>query len=244
VNILYLKDKYVDWKTITRGFDLGCLDDVINLWNTMEEKKEVAWIINDTSSFPIKENNRILRFLNRYMLAEEDDSGDRCAEPSWGYGDPADYNARMAIMNIEKLGLKNRISELEAENESLKALLEKKKSSGTARKFTLIEIVNYCKGRVEWDDAKDIVAMLNNLLRNKSTQEDSDLVDSIEEEFKNRKSGDSVSGNKHSVGDNSNMVNMFFSSGADYDKVSNAFNALPDEIKNMLSKQLTQQDNG
>ncbi len=186
IDVWFLQDKYVDWKTITRGFDLGCLDDVINLWRDMEDKKEVAWMINDTSTFPDSENNRILRFLNRYMLADDDDSGDKCAETfSVDFGHGA-MNARLTVMEIDRERLKKRISELEAENEKLKALQENKKSNGKARRFTLVEIVEYCKSRVVWNDAKDIVAMLNRLLRNTGTQEDSDLVDSIEEEFINR----------------------------------------------------------
>lgn len=189
VGVWYLQDKYVDWKTITRGFDLGCMEDVINLWRTMEEKKEVAWMINDTSAFPAKENNRILRFLNRYMLADDEDSGNTLAEPYMDdYGHEA-LRTRLKVAELDREALRKRITELEAENESLKALLEKKKRNGTARKFTLVEIVNYCKSCVEWADVKDIVAMLNKLLRRMATDEDSDLVDSIEEEFKQRRYG-------------------------------------------------------
>lgn len=189
VDVWYLQDKYVDWKTITRGFDLGCMDDVINLWSTTADKKEVAWMINDTSAFPSNENNRILRFLNIYMLEDDNDAGNMCAEPLLDdYGHEA-LRTRLTVMEIDREKLKNRINELEAENERLNALLEKKKSKGKARRFTLVEIVDYCKRRVEWNDAKDIVAMLNWLLRKIGTQEDSSLVDSIESEFLNRKYG-------------------------------------------------------
>ena len=58
VDVGYLRDKYVDWRTITCGFDLLCMDDIINLWPDMEDKKEVAWMINDSSVFPAAENDR------------------------------------------------------------------------------------------------------------------------------------------------------------------------------------------
>ena len=83
--------------------------------------------------------------------------------------------------------------------------------------------------------------MLNKLLRGLGTKEDYDLLDSIEIEFKNRKNGDSVSGNKTSYGDNSNMVNLFLSGNVDYEQL---FAALPDDIKDIWKKQLNKKDNG
>lgn len=191
IDVWYFQDKYVDWKTITCGYDLGCLDDVINLWYKIEDKKEVAWMINETSSFSTlseTENNRILRFLNIYMLSDGSDSVGMCAECS-PYDDCQSLKVRINEMNSEKAVLQSRIKDLEAENEKLKTLQEKKKNNGKARRFTLVEIVDYCKGRVDWNDAKDIVAMLNKLLRRIGTKEDSDLVDSIETEFINRRYG-------------------------------------------------------
>ena len=40
--------------------------------------------------------------------------------------------------------------------------------------FTLSQIVEYCKGRVVWEDARPIVAMLNTLLRGYASREDFD----------------------------------------------------------------------
>jgi hypothetical protein len=83
--------------------------------------------------------------------------------------------------------------------------------------------------------------MLNKLLRNVGTNEDYDLLDKTENELKNKRYGDAVSGNKNSVGDNSNMINFNFSPNTDYDKM---FAALPEEIKDTWRKQLMQKDNG
>ena len=58
-----------------------------------------------------------------------------------------------------------------------------------ARTFSLREIVDYCKGAVEWDDVKGIVAMLNKLLRRTGTEKELGMVDSIEREFCMRRYG-------------------------------------------------------
>lgn len=83
--------------------------------------------------------------------------------------------------------------------------------------------------------------MLNVFLRNGAKDDEYELVDSIEEEFKKRKYGDTVSGGKNSMGDYSNMVNFVLPPNTDYDKL---FAALPKEIKEMWRKQLIQKDNG
>lgn len=52
--------------------------------------------------------------------------------------------------------------------------------------FTLSQIVEYCKGRVVWEDARPIVAMLNTLLRGYASREDFEQVDGIETVFLKR----------------------------------------------------------
>ena len=55
--------------------------------------------------------------------------------------------------------------------------------------FTLSQIVEYCKGRVVWEDARPIVGMLNMMLRGCASREDIEQVDSIEKEFRQRMYG-------------------------------------------------------
>ena len=107
---------------------------------------------------------------------------------------PVDDLSKEAVRELmEKVAqMEKRIEELEAENAYLKERQEEAK--GRIRKFSLVEIVNYCKKRVKWEDVKDIVAMLNRLLRSNASEEDSELVDSIEEEFMNRKYGNTIEG--------------------------------------------------
>lgn len=213
----WFKDKYIHWNEITRDYNFECIDKVISLWQDVESKHEVACMINDSiNPYSLKWNTvelaRLRRFMEIHMFASESYSILGCSEPSPNK-DVETLNNRIIEMEREKAALQGRISELEADNKRLNALLEKKKSKGVARRFTLVEIVDYCKSRVEWSDAKEVVAMLNRLLRTTGTQEDSDLVDSIEEEFRNRRYGTITMNNPQFGGamydiSNNNNVNI------------------------------------
>jgi len=185
-----LKDKYINWPSITHKYDMSCLEHVINLWKNPKEKQEMARMIKESMKMGAAVNPFNLdhiqkcRYLDRYI--EDSSSITVCAEDIPQFETVQSLKEKLEETEKESKTRQNRINELEAENERLNALLEKKKRIGAARKFTLVEIVNYCKGCVTWDDAKTIVAMLNKLLRRIGTEEDSNLVDSIESEFKNR----------------------------------------------------------
>lgn len=189
-DVVWFKDKYIHWKIITRDYDIGAIMNVIQLWKKYDEKRTIAKMIETsivTSNYFIGKSVKlvqpILDMLARYQVPEK--SRWYAREGTIEYGIDTKVN-EIEQLKEEKTTLQNRIAELEAENERLNALLEKKKKTGSARKFTLVEIVDYCKGCVEWNDAKFIVVMLNKLLRHTGTDEDSDLVDSIETEFRQR----------------------------------------------------------
>ena len=57
------------------------------------------------------------------------------------------------------------------------------KGKDKERSFTLKEIASYCEKRADKNEAKGIVAMLNHLLRKNGTEEEFNLVDSIESSF-------------------------------------------------------------
>ena len=137
--------------------------------------------------------------------------------------------------------MQNKVNEQAAENKRIKALLDKNKQDGAARKFTLVEMVDYCKNNLTSEEAKEILIMLNKLLRTVGTSEDYSLLDKTENELKNKKFGDNISGNKNSVGDNSTMINFLLSPNADVAKV---LANLPTEFKEKLKKQLMQNNNG
>lgn len=196
VEAVWLKDKYVNWSVITCNFNLLDVEHVLELWDDRDDRIEVAQMIHDSVCVKSVGNSNEMSYLAHYLEVHYLDSGNdniwMCMESS--YTDYEALNSRIEELCKEKQALQQRISELEAENNRLTALLEKKKSNGTARKFTLVQIVDYCKGCVTWDDVKSIVAMLNKLLRRIATEEDSDLVDSIEAEFINRHYGHTFNG--------------------------------------------------
>lgn len=186
-----LQSLYVDWRKITNQFNLSSLDHVVHLWND-KYRIEIAKLLADSliDGYANKEERIQARsYLYNYRemnLFEGEQDSLSCAEP---YISPEEQKLldRIEVLENEKKAQQSRIVELEAENTRLNTLLEKKKNTtGKGRRFTLVQIVDYCKGCVTWEDAKSIVAMLNKLLRRIATEEDSDLVDSIETEFINR----------------------------------------------------------
>lgn len=187
----YIRRMYIHWSDFTDNYNLKEIKKVLNIWDDEEDRARVAALIKDSlgrGGIFMKfraDDGELIRLLDSYIDPEP---CFMCAEPG-PFEELESLGERVSQLEDEKQALQGRINELEAENERLNALLEKNKEDGKARKFTLVEIVNYCKSRVDWNDAKDIVAMLNRLLRKTGTQEDSELVDGIEAEFRNRRYG-------------------------------------------------------
>ncbi len=199
IAVEYLKAVgYVNWIGITNQYHLSSVDHVINLWGIKKDKSSVAsMILENALGLEHFRNNssdadQLCRYLKQYI---QEDKRKRPEE--------------MAEFMVKESALQTRIRTLEFEIENLKTLLEdKRKATGKDRKFTLMQIVDYCKGCVTWDDTKSIVAMLNKMLRVGATQEDSDLVDSIETEFKNRLHGNTTIQGDYYAGDKVHEKNV------------------------------------
>ena len=193
--------KYIPWADLTRNYDKNALLELINLWSKEEDKKELAKLLAASldfkpSDYRDKYYNLIYRTFKKANLYKD-------IKYDIFFKNIKSYKIDESPDRKEIVALQQHIEELEADNNRLRTLLERKKSKGKDRRFTLIQIVEYCKGCVEWNDVKSIVAMLNKLLRRSATKEDSDLVDSIEDEFKCRKYGDTVMGDKNEFSGNS-----------------------------------------
>lgn len=210
-----LQSLYLNWEEITWGFDTHAVERVLALWSDKQEKSIVAKMIEEGLKNKERKAEEKRRREESWMKwrqsrAYRNDQEDvktllqkvqyeaegrdytevlKTAEPVVSY-EEQQLQERIVQIEKEKMALRDRVNELESENERLNTLLaNKKRMVGKDRRFTLVQIVDYCKGCVEWTDVKSIVAMLNKLLRRIGTVEDSDLVDSVESEFINRKYG-------------------------------------------------------
>ena len=243
--------RYGSWDKLTMNYDMDAITKLLGLWKDNRDSAIIAGRISDSMAANLRsldmiaKRNQLEAYIKAFVKQRKKKSEvakkslRMTTVPDETYEDLKRENIKLQDVNKQLL---SRISELESDNVLLKQQKsDNTKTDGDHRTFTLPEIRKYCVNCVGWDDAKSIVAMLNKLLRGVCTNEDSELVDSIEIEFKNRKSGDAVSGNKTSVGDYSSMVNFVLPPNVDYDKV---FAAIPDDIKDIWRKQLTQKDNG
>lgn len=241
VPVKELTEKYVNWQEITGDYNAGALLEILSLWNSKSDEKILFEMISSSVKFStpkIQQSfyNQVEPILITH-LGKKENTHEGSSELEKRI---KDLDSTVLLLKNENALYQNQIRDLQADNERMKSLLEEYKQEGAARKFTFIEIVNYCKDVVEWEDAKEIVNMMNYLLRGNATKVDYDLLDSVRAHFKNKKYGDKVSGNKNSVGDYSTMINFLLSPGTDIVKV---FTNLPDELKEILRKQLTQKEN-
>ena len=186
-----LADKYVHWQEITNVYDLGTMLKILTLWDDENDRRIIVEMIRSSVNFSTPKLqqtylNQVDSILNTILFKKNI----RFKEDSGLEKRINELDSKLLLLQRENAVFQNLNSTLQADNERLKAQLEKKKIDGRARKFTLVEIANYCKGCVDWNDVRSIVAMLNKIMRGICTKEDSELIDSIEEEFRNRHLGD------------------------------------------------------
>lgn len=237
-----LAKDYVSWQELTNNYNGGTVLEIINLWENQDDKEALANMILASVNFKTpKQQNLYLDQVNSFLKEHVFDRGNQSNEGSELEIRLKELDSKVFLLESEKTALQNKVNEQDAENKRIKTLLDKKKQDGAARKFTLVEMVDYCKKSLTSEEAKEILIMLNKLLRNVGTNEDYDLLDKTENELKNKKYGDTVSGNKTSVGDYSSMVNFVLPPNVDYDKL---FKAIPPEVKDIWRKQLIQKENG
>lgn len=186
-----LANKFVHWQDITKDYEDDAIKEILSLWDNVWDRRTLIQMIrlsfrSDSPRLRLaffKQINAIQQtelFGKEYSQKEGSDWEKRINE----------LDSKLLILERENAVFQQLTREIQADNARLKALLEEKDIHGEARKFTLIEIVNYCKDCVEWNNADSIVSMLYRLLlANGYTPEDIELVKSIETEFKNRKYG-------------------------------------------------------
>lgn len=238
-----LTEKYVHWQEITGDYNAGVLLEILSLWNGKEEKRLLFEMISSSVKFSTPKiqqtfYNQVEPIIRTHLFGK-DTTQEGSSELEKRI---KDLDSTVMLLKKENALFQSLIRDLEADNERMKSLLEDYKQNGSVRKFTFAEIVNYCKeDEVEWGEARLILNMLKDLLRENVTKEDYDMMDSVRAHFKNKRNGDQVQGNKTSFGNNSNMWNFNLPENTDYEKF---FAALPEEVKKMMVMKFILKDNG
>lgn len=193
-----LQGIYIDFNKITNGYKFDRIKEILNLWQNNDDKKIIARkLYRDVKMFtkPTYVNRlEILQYLRSFFPEEIIHHNIMVREELNinSYELPPQNNDEDELEQLreEKRTLQGRIEELDKEIERLNTLLAKQENNkGKNRKFTLVQIADYSKNCVEWNDVKYIVAMLNKLIRDDANKEENEIVDSIEEEFKKRIGG-------------------------------------------------------
>lgn len=198
-----LADKYVHWDKITFDYNALALYEVFNLWEKIDDQKFLSKLIDTNVRFKSSlSKDKYHQFYQTFKTNLEGHGYDK-KDSTELERRINDMDEKILLLEKEKAANQSYIKKLEANNARLRTLLDKKNETGKERRFTLVEIVEYCKRCVEWRNVESIVAMLNKLLRRIATDEDSELIDSIEVEFMNRKYGDTVMGDKNEFKDGS-----------------------------------------
>lgn len=205
IPVAYMDYNSYDWEELTNGFSREAIYDLLYLWQKRGEREALQvlkWIYRAfkeaRGSYTLnvdgdKADEEFFAMFNRFdNIAEEDDGDDADS-------DETDSDPDELVLNFNKILAQRdkRISELESEVEQLKSELNQqkpKKKQETA--FTLSMIVEYCKKKPIYQEVRPIVSMLYKFTK-KCSDEDSALVDSIEEEFNTRHYGTVNMNNPH-----------------------------------------------
>lgn len=192
-----LADKYVHWQEITNDYDTSTILEILGLWSEEKDRRTLLDMIKSSINFNTPKlqrtyYNQVNSILKTALF------GKVVLPPNITKYEVRinELDSKLLMLQKENAVFQNLTRELQTENEKLKTLNKDVKLDGVGRKFTLLEIVDYCKGRPELKDTEQIVNMVNKLLRHKATDEDWKLLDSIEEEFNNKSKGNTFNNAK------------------------------------------------
>jgi hypothetical protein len=200
-----LEGMVIDWQEVTRGYSKQMIRDVVILWHNCREQVKVLEMIEhsfrkrDLKLFKdTPEDVADDEFFSVYRnelgsdVVDEGPVCEFCGEP---IGYCMEESETFAEMEKKLNRLEKRNSELETENVRLKSELNNhRQRSRRERAFTLKMIVDYSKNQVELRQVEGIIKMLNEFLRKDATDEEYELVDSIEKEFRKRQHGYTFNG--------------------------------------------------
>lgn len=211
-----LNSMLLPWDDITNDFNRESIEEIIKLWPSKEDKNEVLHMIEYAfirrSCLLTKDQNlpahTTLTADKNFFSNMYDSLGFNDFHAKFSTEEISSHNPSYADIEEENYNLKKKIAHLESENERLRSERNPlKQRKNRDRAFTLKMIVDYCKKHLNLDKAAVIVAMLNKFLRDARdyTQEECELVDSVEIEYLNKKYGDTVMGDKNVFRDSSGL---------------------------------------
>lgn len=202
-----LEGMAIDWVDLTQGFSRSKINEILWLWKDDWEAARVLRMIEgafkqrDLSLFEKQEDVVDNGFFAKTRgLLDLDENYEQI-----------EFEIHEPFATINEYSQKNillekRNSELESENERLKSELNMTKSKKEQeRSFTLSMIVDYCKNRSELRQVEPIIHMLYKFLRRKGTEQEYEMVDEIETVISEKKSGDTIMGDKNEFNDNSGL---------------------------------------
>lgn len=188
-----LARKSIDWDNVTFGFTTDGIREVVKLWKNPKDQKSVLGLIKNAFNnrtyvlFPRKKTASIEDF-EIWQKDLDDELKEKYKAEPLKISDEELSDILDSINQYQRLFHELQIGELEREVRELRAELNNIKTDENKEKtFSLSYIVDYCKNRADICQVKDVVSMLYYFLRNNSTIEEQQLVDDIEEYFKEKK---------------------------------------------------------
>jgi len=176
--VSYFKTNDIDWKTVTRDYNLDCIKQVVDLWEDEEDKCEIGEMIADSMEAEAK-GHHVAYYTYEptlFPMAREDFMPyERKRFPI----KPPQTNESYEHIREENHQLSIRIEELEQAIAAMNAANERGLKDDNTRRFTLLELVNYCNECDDWEDAKLLKSILYNLLEGNGTQDEYRLINSI-----------------------------------------------------------------
>lgn len=161
-----LSEEYINWQEITGDFNAGAILEILNLWNNDEDKKLLLEMISTSVKFTTPKLQQTYHYQVEPTLLKSIAEKEKLRHESSELEKRIkNLDSTVMILRRENAVFQKIISDLQSENQRMRSLLEENKQDGSARKLTFVEMINYCKNGVEWGDVKEIVNMMNTLLR-------------------------------------------------------------------------------
>lgn len=114
----------------------------------------------------------------------------------------AEYEAQIMALQMQLAEAEGKIARQD------KKIKQQERSGNKERSFTASEIIDYGEGCVEWADCRPLLAMLKDPKMGRATKLELEKMEEVEKNFKKRKYGDYVAGNKTEFESGAGVTNL------------------------------------